>query len=55
MICRFNSIAPMRRLFDVENFKRAFLSLVLSIEGDIVIELGYERDIDVNEYFTSLQ
>ncbi|WP_460291930.1 PadR family transcriptional regulator, partial [Bacillus cereus] len=32
----FNSIAPDEKLFDVENFKRAFLTR-MSIEGDVVL------------------
>ncbi|MGE6259250.1 PLP-dependent aminotransferase family protein [Heyndrickxia sporothermodurans] len=38
----FNSIAPDEKLFDVENFKRAFLTR-MSIEGDIVLNYGYAK------------
>ena len=38
----FNSIAPDEKLFDVENFKRAFLNR-MSIEGDIVLNYGYAK------------
>lgn len=38
----FTSIAPDEKLFDVENFKRAFLNR-LSIEGDIVLNYGYAK------------
>ena len=38
----FNSIAPDEKLFDVENFKRAFLTR-MSIEGDIVLNYGYAQ------------
>ncbi|MFJ6209163.1 PLP-dependent aminotransferase family protein [Lysinibacillus sp. NPDC092081] len=38
----FNSIAPEEKLFDVENFKRAFLSR-MSLEGDIVLNYGYAK------------
>ncbi|PEA54931.1 GntR family transcriptional regulator [Bacillus pseudomycoides] len=38
----FNSIAPDEKLFDVENFKRAFL-IRMSIEGDIVLNYGYAK------------
>ncbi len=38
----FNSIAPEEKLFDVENFKRAFLTR-MSIEGDIVLNYGYAK------------
>lgn len=43
----FTSIAPPEeKLFDVENFKRAFLTR-MSIEGDIVLNYGYARDISL--------
>jgi len=38
----FNSIAPDEKLFDVENFKRAFLSR-MSIEGNIILNYGYAK------------
>ncbi|UGB33363.1 PLP-dependent aminotransferase family protein [Metabacillus sp. B2-18] len=38
----FNSIAPDEKLFDVENFKRAFLNR-MSMEGDIVLNYGYAK------------
>ncbi len=38
----FTSIAPDEKLFDVENFKRAFLNR-MSIEGDIVLNYGYAK------------
>jgi len=38
----FISIAPEEKLFDVENFKRAFLTR-MSIEGDIVLNYGYAK------------
>nr|WP_285849328.1 PLP-dependent aminotransferase family protein [Niallia taxi] len=38
----FNSIAPDEKLFDVENFKRAFLNR-MAIEGDIVLNYGYAK------------
>lgn len=38
----FNSIAPDEKLFDVENFKRAFLNR-MSIEGDILLNYGYAK------------
>ncbi|WP_459502652.1 MocR-like pyridoxine biosynthesis transcription factor PdxR [Bacillus sp. C1] len=38
----FNSIAPDEKLFDVENFKRAFLNR-MSIEGDIILNYGYAK------------
>ena len=38
----FNSIAPDEKLFDVENFKRAFLTR-MSIEGDVVLNYGYAK------------
>lgn len=38
----FTSIAPEEKLFDVENFKRAFLTR-MSIEGDIVLNYGYAK------------
>lgn len=38
----FNSIAPDEKLFDVENFKRAFLTR-MSIEGNIVLNYGYAK------------
>ncbi|KMY33775.1 GntR family transcriptional regulator [Lysinibacillus xylanilyticus] len=38
----FNSIAPEEKLFDVENFKRAFLTR-MSLEGDIVLNYGYAK------------
>lgn len=38
----FNSIAPDQKLFDVENFKRAFLTR-MSIEGHIVLNYGYAK------------
>lgn len=38
----FNSIAPDEKLFDVENFKRAFLTR-MSIEGAIVLNYGYAK------------
>ncbi|KEK21875.1 PLP-dependent aminotransferase family protein [Bacillus gaemokensis] len=38
----FNSIAPDEKLFDVENFKRAFLTR-MSIEGDIILNYGYAK------------
>jgi DNA-binding transcriptional MocR family regulator len=38
----FNSIAPDEKLFDVENFKRAFINR-MSIEGDIVLNYGYAK------------
>ncbi|MCI0767015.1 PLP-dependent aminotransferase family protein [Bacillus sp. TL12] len=38
----FNSIAPDEKLFDVENFKRAFLTR-LSNEGDIILNYGYAK------------
>jgi len=38
----FNSIAPDEKLFDVENFKRAFLNR-MSLEGDIVLNYGYAK------------
>ncbi|MGN4123726.1 PLP-dependent aminotransferase family protein [Lysinibacillus sphaericus] len=41
-IISFNSIAPEEKLFDVENFKRAFLTR-MSIEGDIVLNYGYAK------------
>ena len=41
-IISFNSIAPDEKLFDVENFKRAFLNR-MSIEGDIVLNYGYAK------------
>lgn len=41
-IISFNSIAPDEKLFDIENFKRAFLNR-MSIEGDIVLNYGYAK------------
>ena len=41
-IISFNSIAPDEKLFDVENFKRAFLNR-MAIEGDIVLNYGYAK------------
>lgn len=38
----FTSIAPDEKLFDVENFKKAFLNR-MSIEGDIVLNYGYAK------------
>jgi len=38
----FTSIAPDEKLFDVENFKRAFLNR-MSLEGDIVLNYGYAK------------
>ncbi|MBG9455606.1 GntR family transcriptional regulator [Lysinibacillus sphaericus] len=38
----FNSVAPEEKLFDVENFKRAFLTR-MSLEGDIVLNYGYAK------------
>ncbi|GGH87008.1 DNA-binding transcriptional MocR family regulator [Pullulanibacillus pueri] len=38
----FNSIAPDEKLFDVENFKKAFLTR-MAIEGDIVLNYGYAK------------
>ncbi|MGF9846607.1 PLP-dependent aminotransferase family protein [Priestia megaterium] len=38
----FNSIAPDEKLFDVENFKRAFLNR-MSIEGDVLLNYGYAK------------
>lgn len=38
----FTSIAPEEKLFDVENFKRAFLTR-MSLEGDIVLNYGYAK------------
>lgn len=38
----FNSIAPDDKLFDVENFKRAFLNR-MAIEGSIVLNYGYAK------------
>ena len=38
----FNSIAPDERLFDMENFKRAFQER-MSIEGNIILNYGYAR------------
>jgi len=38
----FNSIAPDEKLFDVENFKRAFLNR-MAIEGNIVLNYGYAK------------
>ncbi|WP_342535176.1 PLP-dependent aminotransferase family protein [Lysinibacillus sp. FSL K6-1151] len=38
----FTSIAPEEKLFDVENFKRAFLTR-MSIEGDVVLNYGYAK------------
>lgn len=38
----FNSIAPDEKLFDVENFKRAFLNRI-SIEGKILLNYGYAK------------
>lgn len=38
----FNSIAPDEKLFDVENFKRAFLNR-MSIEGNILLNYGYAK------------
>lgn len=38
----FNSVAPEEKLFDVENFKRAFLTR-MSVEGDIVLNYGYAK------------
>ncbi|MGA3599570.1 PLP-dependent aminotransferase family protein [Lysinibacillus agricola] len=38
----FNSVAPEEKLFDVENFKRAFLTR-MSMEGDIVLNYGYAK------------
>lgn len=38
----FNSIAPEEKLFDVENFKRSFLTR-MSLEGDIVLNYGYAK------------
>jgi len=41
-IISFNSIAPDEKLFDIENFKRAFLNR-MSIEGDIILNYGYAK------------
>ena len=50
----FNSIAPDEKLFDVENFKRAFLTR-MSIEGDIVLNYGYAKGYKpLMNYLTSL-
>ncbi|MFJ8102858.1 PLP-dependent aminotransferase family protein [Lysinibacillus sp. NPDC096212] len=38
----FNSVAPEEKLFDVENFKRAFLTR-MSLEGDVVLNYGYAK------------
>ncbi|TQR34338.1 PLP-dependent aminotransferase family protein [Lysinibacillus sphaericus] len=38
----FNSVSPDEKLFDVENFKRAFLTR-MSLEGDIVLNYGYAK------------
>lgn len=38
----FNSIAPDEKLFDVENFKKAFLNR-MSLEGDIILNYGYAK------------
>lgn len=38
----FTSIAPDEKLFDVGNFKKAFLNR-MSIEGDIVLNYGYAK------------
>jgi len=38
----FNSVAPEEKLFDVENFKRSFLTR-MSLEGDIVLNYGYAK------------
>ena len=38
----FTSIAPEEKLFDVENFKRSFLTR-MSLEGDIVLNYGYAK------------
>lgn len=41
-IISFTSIAPDEKLFDVDNFKRAFLNR-MSIEGDILLNYGYAK------------
>ncbi|MCE4048571.1 PLP-dependent aminotransferase family protein [Bacillus sp. Au-Bac7] len=41
-VISFNSIAPDEKLFDVENFKRAFLNR-MAIEGDVVLNYGYAK------------
>jgi DNA-binding transcriptional MocR family regulator len=38
----FNSIAPDQTLFDVGNFKKAFLNR-MSIEGDVLLNYGYAK------------